>query len=348
MQALASDQEELQPATQDAGSQSSAAIVKAQRKLSATAAIKLIPGLVEAANWGQTERLGTQVEQIALALVDHFPEIARRLKSRNGVMRPVPLKRCPDELITVEQPRHGFDHVLLSPEALTQCEAILREHHLADNLARYELKPRHRVLLYGPPGNGKTLLAEAIARELEVPFLRVKYGGLIDSHLGGTGKNIHALLEYASQGHCVLFADEFDGLGGARDKSSDVGEARRITNQLLIELERLPSHCIFIAATNMTGLMDKALIRRFDFVLEIKAPTPDLVKRCVERELRAELTPGHDLGCYMPAIIGLPFSNLFGVVELCKRIRRDLALADGANIQQLIADVAADDSATSD
>lgn len=315
-----------------------AAIAKAQRKVSATAAIKLIPALVEAANWGQTERVATQTEQIALALADQFPDIAKRLKTRGGGLRPVPLKRCPDQLITVEQPRHGLDHVLLSPEALAECAAILREHRLADELARFQLQPRHRVLLHGAPGNGKTLLAEAIARELEVPFLRVKYGGLIDSHLGETGKNIHTLLEYAGQGHCVLFADEFDGLGGARDNNTDVGEARRITNQLLIELERLPSHCIFIAATNMTGLLDNALKRRFDFVLEIKPPTIDLVKRCVKRELRTELTPGHDLSRFMPVISGIPFPNVFGIVELCKRIRRDLALADGTNIQQLIAD----------
>lgn len=210
-----------------------------------------------------------------------------------------------------------------------------------NELAQFKLAPRHKILLYGPPGNGKTLLAEGLAKELDLPFLPVKYAGMIESYLGSTGKNLQSIFDYAATAPCVLFMDEFDGVAIDRGDSKDVGEIRRVTNQLLILLDRLPPTCMFVAATNADELLDRAIQRRFDFVLQLPAPTQDLRRRCAERELAPSMTPGHDITCHAEAVAELPLANLSGLVKLCQRIRRDLVLNSGAGVHAIIADAAA-------
>lgn len=134
----------------------------------------------------------------------------------------------------------------------------------------------------------------------------------------------------------MLFLDEFDAVGLARGEGSDVGEMRRITNQLLIAMERLPSTCVFVAATNAHSMLDAAVKRRFDFAIELASPTAELKLRCAQKELAPELTPGHDLQRLCSPISELASANLFEVVELCRRIRRDLVLNAGKGIETII------------
>jgi SpoVK/Ycf46/Vps4 family AAA+-type ATPase len=299
-----------------------------------------IPKLVEAYAWSQPDRGKELTEQIAAGLELQYPEISKGLRRfvDKGI-KPMRLGAIPQKIISFEEPEHGFDTVILSDTVLAECKSIVAEHAMSQRLAEFKLKPRHRIFLHGAPGNGKTMLAEAMAHELGVPFLRVKYGGLIDSHLGETAKNIDTMMEYASSAPCVLFADEFDGIGMDRSDNQDVGEARRITNQLLIALERMPAHCVFIAATNAPTLMDKALIRRFDFVVEVKQPTPELIHRCALKELDPSITPGHDLRHLAKKIQTMPVVNIYSVVELCKRIRRDLVINDGKRMAAILSEV---------
>ncbi len=313
------------------------ASAKTQKKLTTAAALKLLPKLVEAYAWNQPERAVSLVSQISEAVTETHPDIAKDLKRfTSKEMKPLRSFSKPEKLIEFEEPQHGFDSVILPDAVLAECRLIVGEHAQAARLAEFALKPRHRILLHGAPGNGKTLLAEALAKELSVPFLRVKYSGLIDSHLGESAKNIDAMFDYAKTAPCVLFADEFDGIGMDRSDNKDVGEARRITNQLLITMERMPSHCVFVAATNAPTLMDKALLRRFDFVVEIPKPTADLVSRCARKELDPSITPGHDLLHLVQRIEAMQMENLYSVVELCKRIRRDLVLNEGRGLEFLL------------
>ncbi|RYE26893.1 MAG: AAA family ATPase, partial [Sphingobacteriales bacterium] len=181
-----------------------------------------------------------------------------------------------------------------------------------------------------------TLLAEALAYELELPFLRVKYSALISSNLGGTGRNLEDILDYAKSGPCLLFLDEFDGIGMDRNDNRDVGEMRRITNQLLISVERLPASCVFVAATNAAQLLDAALKRRFDSVMEIPKPTKELILLCAQKELHPSLTPGTDVQNLAMTISQMDIQNLSVVVNLCRRIRRDIVLNHGKGIQNLV------------
>lgn len=310
---------------------------KSLKKTSETAAIKLLPKLIEAFKWGNKQRIADIGESVALSLEIQHPSISQKIRDVFGVdLKPSNLLSKAEGLISFEDPKHGLEAVILSPDVETQCKAIIQEHHRRDDLTAYGLKPRHRILLHGTPGNGKTMLAEALAYELQIPYLRIKYSSLVDSFLGATAKNIDTILDYAKTAPCLLFLDEFDGIGMDRSDNKDVGEMRRITNQLLISLERLPSSCVFVGATNAMKLIDPALKRRFDFVIEISAPNKDLILQCAKKELDPTLTPGHDILWLTDKIAEMQLPNLYEVVELCKQLRRDLVLNKGLGLRAIM------------
>lgn len=321
---------------------SAPASARDRKKAAEANAMKLLPKIIEASRWGNQEAAEQIGREMAKIIETTHPSVAQRiLKQFATAMRPTKLVRRPEELVDFCAARHGLEDVILPVAVERECRAIVIEHQRANELAQFRLAPRHKILLYGPPGNGKTLLAEGLAKELDVPFLPVKYAGMIESYLGSTGKNLQNIFEYAATAPCVLFMDEFDGVAIDRGDSKDVGEIRRVTNQLLILLDRLPPTCMFVAATNADELLDRAIQRRFDFVLELPAPTQELRQRCAERELAPSMTPGHDITRHTDAVAGLPIPNLSGLVKLCQRIRRDLVLNRGDGIQAIIADAAA-------
>jgi SpoVK/Ycf46/Vps4 family AAA+-type ATPase len=299
------------------------------KKARAGSALALLPKLIEAFQWGQQGRVSTICQELASVLAESHPAIAKRLQTFT-TLKPTALVSKPDKLVDLKDPRHGLADVTLPAEVADQCRQIVVEQHRRAALAAYHLEPRHKVLLHGAPGNGKTMLAEALAHELGVPFLCVKYGGLIASHLGETGRNLDALIAYAKTAPCVLFIDEFDGIGMNRATTADVGELRRVTNHLLIAIEDLPSSVVLVCATNAVDLIDPALARRFDFTVELPAPTDELKLLCARRELATNLTPGWDVSDRAEDVARLPLKNLFEVVEHCRQIRRDIVLAIAA------------------
>lgn len=310
---------------------------KAPKKAQANQALALLPKMIQASIWGQYEAAETLALEMAETLSDSHPVVANKIvKICSARAKPIKHVQKPDSLLQFGDARHGLDQVILPEPIHRECRKIIQEHDKVSELAKFDLKPRHKALLYGPPGNGKTLLAEALAKEMNVPFLQTKYAGLIESYLGSTGKNLQTIFEYAATAPCVLFMDEFDGVAIDRADSKDVGEIRRVTNQLLILLDRLPSTCLFVAATNANELLDRAIQRRFDYVIEIPKPGIELRKRCVQAQLHPSLTPGHDLSDKVEIIAGLPIENLSGFVQFCQRIRRDLVLNEGLGVNQLI------------
>lgn len=132
---------------------------------------------------------------------------------------------------------------------------------------------RNRLLLSGPPGCGKTTAVSALAGELGRPLVTARVEGLISSYLGETAGNLNTLFEFASSGPYVLFLDEFDSLGKTREDSSDHGELRRVVNAVLQQIDRYTGPSLIVAATNHSNILDSALWRRFDAVVEL--PLPD-------------------------------------------------------------------------
>lgn len=131
--------------------------------------------------------------------------------------------------------------------------------------------PRN-LLLYGPPGCGKTLLAHYIAFQLELPLFLARLDSLISSFLGSTAKNVRAVLEFASRTPCVLLLDEFDAIAKLRDDQQELGELKRIVSSFLQNLDMLGKDVVLIAATNHEQLLDHAVWRRFQYVLRLGLP----------------------------------------------------------------------------
>jgi SpoVK/Ycf46/Vps4 family AAA+-type ATPase len=177
-----------------------------------------------------------------------------------------------DGLLEVEPKRRLHD--LFLPELVRdELATLITEQHRADLLRAYNIEPRHRVLLVGPPGNGKTSCAEALATELAVPLLVLRYETVITSFLGETSANLGAVLDDVRRRHCVLFLDEFDTLAKERGDEHDTGEIKRVVSTLLLQLDRLPAHVVICAATNHSELLDRAVWRRFQLRLELPSPS---------------------------------------------------------------------------
>jgi SpoVK/Ycf46/Vps4 family AAA+-type ATPase len=170
------------------------------------------------------------------------------------------------------KPSTRLDDLLLPLPVRHSGEQLIEEHVRADVLRTHGLEPRHRVLLSGPPGNGKTSFAEAIAEALALPFFVVRYDSLIGSYLGETNTRLRKLFDYVRTQPSVLFFDEFDAIGKERGDTHETGEIKRVVSFLLTELDHLPSYVIVTAATNHAELLDRAVWRRFQFRLEFPAP----------------------------------------------------------------------------
>jgi AAA+ superfamily predicted ATPase len=125
----------------------------------------------------------------------------------------------------------------------------------------------------GPPGNGKTSLAEAIAEGLAVPLFVVRYESMIGSFLGETAGRLKRVFDYARTTPCVLFFDEFDAVGKERGDTHETGEIKRVVTSLLMQIDELPSYAVVIAATNHSELLDRAVWRRFELRLSLPAPS---------------------------------------------------------------------------
>jgi SpoVK/Ycf46/Vps4 family AAA+-type ATPase len=148
----------------------------------------------------------------------------------------------------------------------------VEEQHRAELLRSHGWEPRHRLLFIGPPGNGKTSLAEAVAGELSLPLLRVRYDAVIGSYLGETASRLARLFDHVRTRQCVLFFDEFDALGKERGDEHETGEIKRVVNSLLLNIDALPSYVVVIGASNHPELLDRAVWRRFQVRLELPAP----------------------------------------------------------------------------
>lgn len=170
-------------------------------------------------------------------------------------------------------PTRKLEQLLLPKTVVENCLGLIDEQMRADLLRSHGLEPRNRILLVGPPGNGKTSLAEAVAEALMLPLLIVKYESIVGAYLGETATRLGKLFDYAKTRQCVLFFDEFETLGKERGDTHETGEIKRVVSSLLLQIDALPSYVVVIAATNHDALLDRAAWRRFQLRLLLPKPS---------------------------------------------------------------------------
>jgi SpoVK/Ycf46/Vps4 family AAA+-type ATPase len=188
-------------------------------------------------------------------------------------------RRYGEPLVAMSEPRLDVGRVVLTPEAKSQVDRIVKEHSHRLDLATYGYAPKTNLLFWGPPGCGKTLTAHLLASELHMPLGVVRLSALITSYLGETASHIQRVFDMAQNTAMVLLLDEADAIAKDRDDRNDVGELKRVVNSLLQAVDSFQSkESIVIAASNHQYLLDDALWRRFDDLVLFPLPTATQVR----------------------------------------------------------------------
>jgi SpoVK/Ycf46/Vps4 family AAA+-type ATPase len=188
----------------------------------------------------------------------------------------VPIARPRGELanlLTVTYPKDRLADMVLDSQVSAQIDRILEEQRFHSRIREHGLSPRRKLLLVGPPGTGKTMTASVLAAELGVPLLSVRLDALITKFMGETAAKLRQVFDAVMEVRGVYFFDEFDAIGSQRGLANDVGEIRRVLNSFLQMIESDHSNSLIIAATNHAEILDYALFRRFDDVIEYHLPT---------------------------------------------------------------------------
>ncbi|MGY2132299.1 AAA family ATPase [Hymenobacter sp. HD11105] len=195
---------------------------------------------------------------------------------------PVLYDKIESFLYTVN-PNKPLTSLVLERFITNSIEEFVNEYNRADLLRSYNLEPRNRVLLVGEPGNGKTSIAEVIATELMLPMFVIRYDGIIGSYLGETASRLEKMFNFIKTQQCVLFFDEFDAIGKERGDVHETGEIKRVVSSLLLQIDKLPSYVVVVAATNHSELLDKAVWRRFQIKLKIDKPSKVLIQEWLDK-----------------------------------------------------------------
>lgn len=227
--------------------------------------------------------------------------------------RPVPIVQPRGELaglLTVSYPKVRLSDMVLSDELRSRIERVVTEQRERERLLAHGFSPMRKLLLVGPPGTGKTMTAAALAGELCLPLFTIRLDGLITRYMGETAAKLRLVFDAIQSTRGVYFFDEFDALGSERGTGNDVGEIRRVLNSFLQFLEQDDSDSLVLGATNHVGLLDRALFRRFDAMLEYALPTETIAADVMRARLALLHTSGVDWTTAAKASEGLSHAEV--------------------------------------
>jgi SpoVK/Ycf46/Vps4 family AAA+-type ATPase len=256
-------------------------------------------------------RLGhASIAQQLRDLIDESKRRASAAQTRAGQIIVLEPRGELANLLSVQTPNIRLNDLALSPTLAERLKRVLIEQRQQKKLREHALHPRRKLLFIGPPGSGKTMTASALAGELHLPLFTIMLEGLITKFMGETAAKLRLIFDALLKTQGVYLFDEFDALGAHRNQSNDVGEIRRVLNSFLQFLEKDTSHSLIVAATNHPEMLDKALFRRFDDVVEYTLPDEEIAKEILTRKLAPFQTANLDWSRLLTETAGLSHAEL--------------------------------------
>jgi SpoVK/Ycf46/Vps4 family AAA+-type ATPase len=265
-------------------------------------------------------------------LVDQVKARSRANASATGP-KPVPLAQPRGELaglLTVGYPKTRVSDMALTDALRARLEGVITEQRERERLKQHGYTPIRKLLLVGPPGTGKTMTAAALAGELGLPLFCIQLDGLITKYLGETAAKLRLVFDAVQSTRGVYLFDEFDALGGERGTGNEVGEIRRVLNSFLQFLEQDESDSLVLGATNHVTLLDRALFRRFDAVLEYPLPAPEVATRVMRARLAVLDTAQLDWDAAAKAADGLSHAE---IAMACEQAAKNAILGHATSVR---------------
>ena len=222
------------------------------------------------------------------------------------------------DIVEVTSPQIESSQVILSKYSQEAISGFIESYRHRDALLKSGLDVPNSLLLYGPPGCGKTTVAQLISTVTGLPLVTARLDGLVSSLLGSTAKNIRKIFDYASKRECVLFLDEFDVIAKLRDDKNELGELKRVVNSLIQNIDAFSNSNILIAATNHHELLDPAIWRRFSSIISLEKPQKEEIGALLSSLLSNKETNFvaniKKLSFIEDALIGLSHSDIKTIV----------------------------------
>lgn len=216
---------------------------------------------------------------------------ARNALQQNGIATPwKPLPSEKHEHTDAPPCKHvqplrsmSFAELLLPEDLQAQLDEIVQEQEYREELAERNLRARNRLLFHGPPGNGKSASATAIAESLSLRAWGISLPQLVSKYIGETGGNLGDVFETLNSERLIVF-DEIDAIGAGRSEcdGSAGKEHNSIVNNMLTLMDRYKDG-IIVATTNRIDIIDPALLRRFDEHIYFPAPTVEQMRSLAGR-----------------------------------------------------------------
>lgn len=305
---------------------------------------------------GERREVETYLRRVIKRSRDDDPQLADELSIllSSSLTPAAPLRDAGGTFVPVDQDsrlqllRHENPVIMerdpiLAPQIASALDLVVSEREQIARLASSDLRPTRTLLFTGKPGVGKTLSARWMAARLGKPILTLDLSTVISSYLGRTGANLRNVLDYAKSVDSVLFLDEFDAIAKRRGDDAELGELKRLVTVLLQEIDLWPSDRLLIAATNHGELLDRAVWRRFDMVLEFPLPTQEDLERTINACFGEQESA---LGVWRERLVELCRGKSFSDIERIANHARRRSIIKGSSLEDSIIETLATEWAT--